>query len=104
MKAIKNELVQGVKIQWVDYIDVTGYSLRVTLPGACIDDCSGSGDVSEAVAFWVRRLGFDAPEAGTREYLKGFGAWDDDQLGDHATNVERLLWSIACDLHEEYTK
>lgn len=88
-------------INWFDYLDPTGYDLAITLPGDCIDDCSSSGDVSESVKYWVRRLGFDAPESSTRAYLKSTGGWDDDELSDHETNVERLLWLIACDISEE---
>jgi hypothetical protein len=30
-----------------------------------------------------------------RKELKGYGAWDDKELSDHAQNLQRILW-IAC--------
>ena len=30
-----------------------------------------------------------------REELRGYGAWDEEELTDHAQNLQRLLW-LAC--------
>lgn len=84
-------------IRFFDHLDSTGALLAFTLPGDCIDDCSAAGDVQESVRYWVRKLGFDAPEDKTREYLAASGAWDDDELADHEANLERLLWLVCCD-------
>ena len=65
------------------------------LPPECIADCSGSGDATEAVKFWVKRLEFDGPEDLFKDYLDGFGAWDDEQLKDHNENKLRVLWLWA---------
>ena len=67
----------------------------------CIADCSGSGDVTENVKFWMNRLEFDGPKNLFKEYLKGFGAWDDDQLEDHDENKMRVLWTWACSCSED---
>jgi hypothetical protein len=33
--------------------------------------------------------------------LKGYGAWDDEELADHDENMLRLLWIAAGDIKEE---
>lgn len=33
--------------------------------------------------------------------LKEYGAWDDDELQDHAQNLQRLLWLACGDIVEE---
>ena len=35
-----------------------------------------------------------------RAYLKGFGAWEDGQLNDHAENRQRVIWLLAGNLRE----
>lgn len=64
----------------------------------CVSDCSAPGPVDSAVASHVSR--FEAPEDATRAYLKAFGAWDAEELADHAANMARLLWIAACDIRE----
>ncbi len=71
------------------------------LPAECIADCSGSGDATKNVQFWVKRLDFDGPKELFKEYLKEFGAWDNEQLEDHEENRERVLWTWACNCYEE---
>lgn len=34
-------------------------------------------------------------EADVRAELKGYGAWDEDDLADHDSNLNRMLW-LAC--------
>jgi hypothetical protein len=89
-------------IPWVSQIDATGYALNLEPPGTCIEDCSAPGERAEAVAYWIKALGFNSPEAGTKAYLKATGAWDLNDLEDHGQNLERLLWLICCDLREKY--
>tara|TARA_Y100001963_G_scaffold3816_1_gene5027 strand:- start:326 stop:610 length:285 start_codon:yes stop_codon:yes gene_type:complete len=71
------------------------------LPPECIADCSGSGDATEAVAYWVKHLEFDGPKDLFKEYLEGYGAWDDEQLKDHDENKMRVLWTWACRCSED---
>ena len=52
------------------------------LPGECIADCSGSGDATENVKFWVKHLDFDGPKDLFKEHLKEYEAWTDEQLED----------------------
>jgi hypothetical protein len=79
-----------------------GREMIGTLPQAAIDDCSTPGqDATASVKYWVHRLAFDAPADLTREYLAGYGCWDDDELADHDVNIQRLLWIICGNLREE---
>ena len=71
------------------------------LPQECIADCSGSGDATENFKFWVKRLEFDGPKDHFKDYLKGYGAWDDKQLEDHEENKMRVLWSWACNCFDD---
>lgn len=70
------------------------------IPEEAIHDCSATGDVSEAVAYWVRKLGFSVPAHDARLYLQGFGAWEEEELEDEATNTERVLWLACCSFKE----
>jgi predicted metallopeptidase len=33
--------------------------------------------------------------------LAEYGAWDDDDLADHARNLHRLVWIACCDCNDE---
>jgi hypothetical protein len=88
-------------MNYFDYLDSTGYILASELPDECISDCSAQGSVDEAVEYWVKQLDFEAPEQNVKEYLGCFGAWDDDELSDNDSNLQRLLWVVCCDLKEE---
>jgi hypothetical protein len=35
------------------------------------------------------------------ECLSEYGAWNDEELKDHAENILRLLWVAACDVQEQ---
>lgn len=71
------------------------------IPREAIHDCAAQGDCTAAVEHWTKRLGFDAPADYTRQYLASTGAWDADELTDHAANVRRLFWLICGDLRED---
>jgi hypothetical protein len=67
------------------------------LPQECIDDCSSSGDVTEAVEYWVNKLGFTVDRERAIDCLKGFGAWTHDELCEMESEeiAMRVLW-VAC--------
>ena len=65
------------------------------LPPECIAECSASGDQYDTVKSWVEKLNFDGPVDQFKEYLDGFGNWDDEQLKDHYENRIRVLWIWA---------
>ncbi len=74
-------------------------------PSDCVADCSGQGDVTEAVAYWRNKLGFaealEPVEQLARDYLREFGAWDDlDDADLEETIADRILWCACCDIKE----
>ena len=71
-----------------------------TLPPECIAECSASGDQYDTVKFWVEKLNFDGPVDQFKEYLDGFGCWDDEELKNHEENKQRVLWIWANDCYE----
>jgi hypothetical protein len=71
------------------------------IPAACVKDCSASGDVTEAVTYWQRRLRFMPPRSLMKTYLGEFGAWDDLNGADDETLARRVLWVACCDLKED---
>lgn len=64
-------------------------------------DCGSPGqDASEAVDYVLSQHTIEVSEEDARSYLKPYGAWEDSELEDHDTNVERLVWLAGCDLRE----
>lgn len=35
------------------------------------------------------------------EVLGEYGAWEPSELSDHEANLQRILWSLACDITEQ---
>lgn len=78
--------------------------LSMTLEQA--ESCSHPGPCDADVSFLSRE-----PEIASQlaaidpETLKGelreYGAWDDEELSDHAQNLQRLLWIAANDVTEQ---
>jgi len=83
------------KNDWFD-----GCDSRRQLPAECVADCSGAGDATANVEFWLERLSFDGPAWLFREHLREYGAWSDAQLCDHQQNRARVLWIWANDCSE----
>lgn len=95
---------ESTMTQATNYFHYLGYGehhLAKELPQDCIDDCSASGNVEAAVEHWVKTLGFNADPVKTKTYLRAFGAWNDGELSNHAINLQRLLWSVCCDIKEK---
>lgn len=64
-------------------------------------DCGASGDASGAVAYVRSNYEVTGNEAHCRDYLRGYGAWEEDELADHDKNLDRLVWLTGCALREE---
>ena len=82
-----------------DWFDGNGYLLK-PIPGACVQDCSGSGRKDDEVDHWMRELGFDIglPVAKAVQFLREFGAWDDlDLLAEVAStgDIRKMRQWIA---------
>ncbi len=74
------------------------------IPADCIESCSASGSVDDAVEYWRNKLGLVEILQPVRElverYLKEFGAWDDLQTADMETLADRVLWTACSDIRE----
>lgn len=70
------------------------------IPGQAILDIFRPGPADGPVAHWAEII--ERPVRATadalRASLKEYGAWDDEELSDDATNWERVVWSACCDL------
>jgi hypothetical protein len=65
-------------------------------------DCGAPGqDASEAVAYVLKHYTVTGDKTNCADYLKGFGAWDDEELADHEENLRRLVWLTGCGLRED---
>ena len=61
-------------------------------PGPCDDDVAALRRVPGI----AKQL--DAIDPATlRDELREYGAWDDSELADHDTNLDRILWLLGSD-------
>jgi len=65
-------------------------------------DCSQPGPADEAVADAVDfgEVNFVASADEIRQFLAGYGSWNDEELADDQENLHRVLWVAACDIRE----
>ncbi len=82
-----------------------GHLASGQFPADCIESCSASGRVDDAVEFWRIKLNLSAALEPVRDiterYLKEYGAWDDLQTADIDTLANRVLWTACCDIKEQ---
>jgi len=65
-------------------------------------DCGAGGqDALPAVTYILENYDVSCDPGTARNYLKGYGAWDDAELSDDTANLERLVWLAGCDLCEQ---
>ena len=64
-------------------------------PGQCDDDIKALSQHPKI----KRQLAKIDPAILAAE-LKGYGAWDEQELADHAQNLQRILWIACGDIHE----
>lgn len=79
--------------------------LRSNLPGTCIEDCSASGAVDDAVHYWCGQVGnvLNFPREAMIDHLLRYGAWAYEELTSLGTNAlkEKILWLACCDFRED---
>ena len=63
-------------------------------------DCGGSGDAMPAVQHVLATYGIAGDPDECRAYLRGYGAWEEEELEDHPINLSRLVWLTGCSLAE----
>src|SRR5580692_11962971 len=80
-----------------------GIELQMTMEQA--ESASHSGDcdddtqeLSKVPAIAEQLTKIDAVTLS--DELKEYGAWDAEELADHAQNLQRVLWLAACDIAE----
>lgn len=70
-----------------------------------VDSVPLSGPADAAVAaivkrpYLARQLRVIGPDK-IRDELREYGAWDEAELADDASNAERIVWIGACDIRE----
>jgi len=64
-------------------------------------DCGKPGPADEAVAYVRRVYDITGDEADCAAYLKGYGAWTEEELLDHDENLNRLIWLTGGALAED---
>ena len=74
--------------------------MEFKLPKQCIADCSHMGPCDDDVARWlkdrrIKKIMREIPDDVLSNHLKGFGAWDAEELSDRKANEMRLLWVAA---------
>lgn len=84
-----------------------GWLASGAFPADCIESCSASGSVDEAVEYWRNKLSFTSAIAENRDrtiaYLREFGAWTAEELheADDDTLANRVLWLACCEISEQ---
>lgn len=64
--------------------------------GQCDQDVTALRRTCTRVRNDLRRMN----RADLRRCLKGYGAWDAEQLADHDENLQRVLWIACCAVAE----
>lgn len=64
-------------------------------PGPCDSDVAALRQVPA-----IKRQLDKLNPALVAECLREYGAWSDDELADHESNLDRLLWCACCDISE----
>ena len=52
----------------------------------------GAGDATNAVNHVRNHYQITGNPVDCIKYLEQYGAWDDDELTDHESNIDRLVW------------
>ncbi len=96
------QMVKGYKYSApITFDPKYGHLASGSFPADCIESCSASGRVDDAVEYWVSKLEFSPPRDLMESYLKEYGAWDDLQTADDDTLAQRVLWTACCDIKEQ---
>ncbi len=81
--------------------------IELELSEDCINECGAGGmDVSDALEFWANEPAVaeqlaTLSEADAAKLCTASGGWDDTQVGDLDTNLQRVLWMAACNARED---
>ena len=81
------------------YLDKSELSEELVI--ALLDCSIGGQDADDAVTYVLENFDISGDVDTCKDYLKGYGAWGDDELSDHTANLERLVWLAGCNLSED---
>ena len=103
---MKTTTINPSALYWASF---NAFELRI--PGQCAMDCSTPGrDASDSVKHWLPKVRAQIekdcfPNKPTpdkiRAELAEYGAWEDSELNDADTNMERLIWIAACNIRDD---
>lgn len=79
---------------------LTSTSLDATFLADLLDCATPGQAADESVEYVRQRYVIRGDVEDCRAYLKGYGAWDDEQLADHEANLDRLVWLTGGALRE----
>ncbi len=82
----------------------TAYFERFTIdfPDQCVTDCHHQGQCDEDVEYWQGKIDLShIPDDKLAAELKGYGAWDSDELKDRVANERRIIWLAAGNIQDE---
>ena len=72
-------------------------ALSASHQGSCDDDVRALSETA-----YVRAQLDKLDPDKVRAELKGYGAWDAEELADHEQNLQRILWLAAGHIRDEY--
>jgi hypothetical protein len=59
-------------------------------------------DATDAVNALIPQLDLSGLQPNeVRDELRGYGAWDEEELADDEENLRRIVWIAGCNLREE---
>lgn len=76
---------------------------EVELPDDFINSVPMSGPADNAVSELREVYDVECSLDDSKEYLKTYGAWSDEELSDLDSNIDRLIWIACLDCQEQKT-
>ena len=76
---------------------------EVELPQDFIDSIPSQGRADDAVKDIQESYSVECDETDLIKYLKSTGGWDESELQDHDSNIDRLIWISCLDCQEQNT-
>lgn len=92
-------MTDSIHFAGVDFC-LDGADLSPELRQALADCATPGQDASDSVSYVRRTFTITGDPTDCADYLRGYGAWEDSELKDHESNLDRLVWIAACDLAE----
>lgn len=85
-------------------LEIKGHDVTIAaadLPEPMCSDlmvCGGPGDQQGNVDYFISQ--YEIVHDSLADYLRGYGAWDENDLADEEENLRRIIWIIGGDLAE----